>query len=382
MATILGDLAGKRMLKGPHTPHWTCGACGQSKNWACRTECLCGARPSDKVLRAAVAAHREATKNKGGGKGGGASKAGKAVKGAGKGGGFKALADGFYGRMGMLLTKMATLEGKGASSPEKAQPGAEVEQSPAAKEKALEAQKLAKMAKDMQDLYGKEDPMSVQMLQRAEEAKAEVAKAKSLPRQAAVAEKASRTAAKEAKLAQEEVGRLQKLLDDTTKALGQAREDLVSAQEKLVHCQQEEQQVRCEQLVATASGEDDQPLLKAVGSLMEGMPQADQIMEAIKQRLEAKKAAEAQKDQHSAQHSTATAAAGAAAATQRGVRQRDEQTNQEAEQESHWKNVGHEHLARLYKDHEGNFEAMSAALCKEFTLRAKKAKTTVETGLS
>ena len=59
----------RSVLRGPKTPHWGCGKCGRSANWASRIKCACGAVAPRSIVDKARAADKTAG-GAGGGSGG------------------------------------------------------------------------------------------------------------------------------------------------------------------------------------------------------------------------------------------------------------------------------------------------------------------------
>ena len=82
------------------------------------------------------------------------------------------------------------------------------------------------MARETTELYGPEDPITVQMVRTAEEANTEATKGKRLNRRAGDVEKATKAAAKELKEAQAYEEMLQDLLNRTQGALEAKRQEL------------------------------------------------------------------------------------------------------------------------------------------------------------
>ena len=62
------------VLRGPRKPHWSCGQCSRTENWACRIQFPRGRDAPASIVARARQRHKEAVAGGGGGRRGGPKK--------------------------------------------------------------------------------------------------------------------------------------------------------------------------------------------------------------------------------------------------------------------------------------------------------------------
>ena len=254
-------MGGERFLKGPKTPFWGCGGCGEASNWACRMACReCGKAAPARVQQAAVAASQKVQGPK--------AAQTRAPAGAWKAGPPR-------DELQLLRKEIAALKEHVVKQKE-GQGGKQIPASPSAEEceqpdeVADKRQQLQKELDALRTVLGEDH---VEVLSRKSALK-ELNKQKPLGSQLLAG--------------QWRMGKLEKKLEAKSKAVGELEEQIASSQESLIAMkgemeavQEELEELKKEQAQVLegqpkAAAQQAQPSLQSVRELLGKLAAADQ----------------------------------------------------------------------------------------------------------